>query len=263
MNKNILVTTAFFLTACATGGVNVADPNFTKDFSAGNVRLTCTLACAGTAGANRSKLTQLYTQGNWSDLAREVARVGYENEREYFYLGIAAQQLGYKSAAKTYYNLALTTQYKCKIQGCDGFVFPRDIQTQLSALEPQSKYPKNNPQQAKNKNAVLPVTSQKPIVGTYILKKSDAAFAGSCFKILGTSRAYSNDPNYNYAAGIAMKQYNDLIQTRYLPIRSGTPERIQSNADAREGIHREIRVFNDEDVSVLMNDARICMAAIK
>lgn len=159
----MILAIAVLLTACATGGVNVADPNFTKDFSAGNLRLTCTLACAGTAGANRSKLTQFYTQGNWLDLAREVAKVGYENEREYFYLGVAAQQLGYKNAARIYYNLALDTKYKCgSVQGCDGFTFPRDIQTQLSSLDLSVSTSRKNNKKASTIYApvVQPVVAQ-------------------------------------------------------------------------------------------------------
>ncbi|MBB3009991.1 hypothetical protein [Cupriavidus alkaliphilus] len=50
----------------------------------------------------------------------------------YFYLGRAAEGLGYEAAAETYYLLAANT-HQC-VKYCDGFVFPRDINLRFAAM---------------------------------------------------------------------------------------------------------------------------------
>lgn len=282
MRVNILLAIAVFITGCATGGANVADPNFMKDFGAGNVRLTCTLACAGSAGANRSKLTQLYTQGKWPDLAREVARIGYENEREYFYLGVAAQQLGYKNAARTYYNLALTTQYKCSIQGCDGFVFPRDIQSQLSLLDAPVTNAKKNSNKGSGSgvqpnSSVAPkvvnqqqssqnfaVTQTKPLaVSSYIDNSSQGAFIGSCTAILNqaiSSRDALSNQETRQMFVYYFGKYGDMLKA----YSSGNPQLVIDSARARDRTIQAIfQINNDADYKTSMRDAATCIKAVR
>lgn len=130
---------AIVLTACATGGINTTSPRFWVDFSQGNIRLTCGLACAGTSGANLRKETGLYQARMWKELAREVSSVGFEGDREYFFLGAAAESLGYREAAKIYYQLSLATTFKCKGNMCSGLVLPRDAIQRLNYITAQEE----------------------------------------------------------------------------------------------------------------------------
>jgi len=105
-------------------------------FSRGEVRLTCGVSCAGAWGAAIHHAKSLNDNQVWVDLATEVMRIGFGNDLSYYFLGRAAEGMGYVEAAKTYFRLALAHEYKCAgaFNVCDGFVFPRDIQTSLSQL---------------------------------------------------------------------------------------------------------------------------------
>jgi hypothetical protein len=134
------VSAVIILGACATGGIAVNAPDFQNKFASGNIRLTCKLECAGTVGAARQKMKGLYNNRLWQDLAKEVARVGFDSDQQYFYLGASAAGLGYRNAARTYFALANASPQKCggSTNVCDGFSFPADInswQAQLNSLD--------------------------------------------------------------------------------------------------------------------------------
>ncbi len=130
------------LYGCSTpGGIQLATGEPVSDvmaaFEGGDARLTCGMSCAGVYGAARRRLKALYENELWKDLALEVARIGHRDDQAYFYLGRAAEGLGYMNAARTYYNrLALANDFKCGgfINVCDGLVFPRDIWWRQSAI---------------------------------------------------------------------------------------------------------------------------------
>ena len=69
-----------------------------------------------------------------------VMQIGYVNDLTYYYLGRAAEGLGYRDAAKTYYQISerLTVSGKaCNGEGatsCNGEVFPAGAQAQLVEL---------------------------------------------------------------------------------------------------------------------------------
>ena len=136
----LFISIAFFaclgLNGCATGGISTSTPDFQSKFARGEIRLTCTLACAGSVGAARRKMRGFYDNKLWMDLAKEVSAIGFDNDQQYFYLGTAAAGLGYRNAARTYFNLARASAYKCggSTNVCDGFNFPADINAWLAAL---------------------------------------------------------------------------------------------------------------------------------
>ena len=133
---SIALISSLGLASCATGGISTSAPDFQSKFARGDIRLTCTLACAGSVGAARRKMRGFYDNKLWMDLAKEVSSIGFDNDQQYFYLGTAAAGLGYRNAAKTYFNLARASAYKCggSINVCDGFNFPADINAWVTAL---------------------------------------------------------------------------------------------------------------------------------
>lgn len=115
-----------FVGGCASGGLGVPETalrrNVMDTMQSGEARLACGLSCSGTWGAARAKAKFLYENNLWEDLALQVASVGFEIDQTYFYLGRAAEELNYISAAQTYYKLALANKNKCAgiINNCDG-----------------------------------------------------------------------------------------------------------------------------------------------
>lgn len=103
-------------------------------------RLTCDgLLCAGTWGANRTKLKQLYASGDWIALAAHVIKLGNKEDLAYFYLGRSAEGIGDFESAAIYYRLAIDAKERgmpCAgiVNNCDGFVFPRDVNARTAAI---------------------------------------------------------------------------------------------------------------------------------
>lgn len=124
------------MAGCATDGISTNTSDFQGKLASGNIRLTCGLSCAGTVGATRAKMKGQYTNRLWMDLAKEVAGIGYDNDLQYYYLAISAANLGYRNAARTYISLANATAIKCggSVNVCDGFVFPRETNALLTAI---------------------------------------------------------------------------------------------------------------------------------
>jgi hypothetical protein len=76
----------------------------------------------------------------WRDLAVLVMQIGYTNDLTYYYLGRAAEGLGFRDAAKTYYQISgrLTSAgITCTADGaeyCNGQVFPAAAAVELAQL---------------------------------------------------------------------------------------------------------------------------------
>ncbi|MNF44651.1 hypothetical protein D3C85_969990 [compost metagenome] len=111
------LTAAGLLSGCSRGGVQDAAgqpvPDVYKAFSTGEVRLRCNISCSGRWGMERQKWTALYQNQLWQDLALSVADVNFQGDVQYFYLGRAAEGLGFYQAADTYYRLSRTVTFRC------------------------------------------------------------------------------------------------------------------------------------------------------
>jgi outer membrane protein OmpA-like peptidoglycan-associated protein len=110
----------------------------------GDLRLPCDIACSGAWGWNRNESKVLHDNGLWNELAIVVAKVGFKTDLAYYYLGRAAEGLGYADAAQTYYRLS-SSVHKCNgsINNCDGFVFPDIIDEAFKRLEKTTSLTKN------------------------------------------------------------------------------------------------------------------------
>ncbi|NOS98753.1 MAG: hypothetical protein HOP25_09830 [Methylotenera sp.] len=140
-NFFIATTLASSLFGCASTGIQSKSGEQVNDtftvLSSGDARLTCGVSCSGAWGSSRRKQKGFYENELWNDLALEVAKVGFASDQSYFYLGRAAEGLGYRDAARTYYKLALSGVHKCAgwpFNNCDGLNFPEDINSRLIPL---------------------------------------------------------------------------------------------------------------------------------
>src|SRR5215467_7811602 len=122
------------LSACinvSSTGITAADSGrgeLTDDFRNGEAKLDCRMRCAFAWGLERQRSKGLYDTRAWSELAVDVLKIGYGDDLSYYYLGKAAEGLGYDRAAEIYFRFSRDAALKCSdIYGdCYGFVFPRD-----------------------------------------------------------------------------------------------------------------------------------------
>jgi uncharacterized membrane protein YgcG len=77
------------------------------DLQAGNLTLDCGPKCGFTWLAQKPQIHQLDLAEKWQDLAIKVQQIGYGSDLAYYYMGQAAQGLGYHQAAITYYTTSL------------------------------------------------------------------------------------------------------------------------------------------------------------
>jgi hypothetical protein len=139
------------VTGCTLKNVNVPPDQLMREFQAGQPMLDCRLDCSGAWGANREKVRTLDATGRWQDLALLVMQVGYMDDLSYYYLGHAAENLGYWPAAQRYYRIAerLSVTPNSCAQGeaniattlgipanlCDGYSFPDALYPHLEVVE--------------------------------------------------------------------------------------------------------------------------------
>jgi hypothetical protein len=102
--------------------------------------LECGAPCHDAWRTNRSTALVMNEARQWRDLAILVMQIGYINDLTYYYLGRAAEGLGFGDAAKTYYQTSLrltSAGITCMADGaeyCNGQVFPAAAQTELAEL---------------------------------------------------------------------------------------------------------------------------------
>jgi predicted Zn-dependent protease len=91
-------------------------------FKSGQAVFDCRLPCALRYNSRKEDWKKLHAQKQWRDLAVSVMQVGYLSDLSYFMLGEAAEGLGLKQAAATYYRRAVEAgrAYGCG-DDCAGF----------------------------------------------------------------------------------------------------------------------------------------------
>lgn len=193
----LLLATA--LTGCSHGGVQDETGHPVQDvyaaFTKGEVRLRCNTSCSGAWGAESRNWSALYKNALWRDLALRVSEVNFQGDLHYYYLGRAAESLGYPQAASTYYRLSRATQYKCSGNLCDGINVPEEVAQGLVRVTPLVA----SPTQATDKvppvaeSASAPTTAvpeTKPAAAT---SKNGTGTVTATFDEFTKSTSYSSD----------------------------------------------------------------------
>lgn len=107
-------------------------------FLRGDAELACSgnWANAVASGKAVDRQHEFFASGQWSKLAVDVMSIGMGGNKNWFYLGRAAEGLGYPDAAETYYEKSLSGQSNCRCLGgvCAGLKFPKDTQARLAAI---------------------------------------------------------------------------------------------------------------------------------
>lgn len=112
-------------------------------FTIGDAELACSLSdgfavALGWRANAVDRQAEFHESGQWSKLAVDVMSVGFGGDKEWFFLGRAAEGLGHLSAAKKYYEASLSKGFLCKCLGsqmCTGLNFPEIVTQRLHAVE--------------------------------------------------------------------------------------------------------------------------------
>ena len=126
----------------APGGLKplaLVSPAF-EDFRRGQARLPCG-DCAIKFQAGKEDLKRLHARRDWEGLARAVLDIGYRQDISWFYLGTAAEGLGYAAVARQYYSqareLAQRRETHCEgalLDLCNGIRLPVEAEVALNRL---------------------------------------------------------------------------------------------------------------------------------
>jgi hypothetical protein len=100
----------------------------------------CRAQCVAEWRRRQPMAAQFEAGGGWSDLAALVINAGFEDDLSLYYLGRAAEGLGYPAAADKYYrhSVALSgSAASCRhLSGvCGGVALPRAASSRLAAIE--------------------------------------------------------------------------------------------------------------------------------
>jgi len=79
------------------------ETNLMTQFRNGDAYLDCGFSCQWVYVDNERELARKYAAGDWKGLALQTMELGPRMDIAYFYLGRAAQELGYYQAAERYY----------------------------------------------------------------------------------------------------------------------------------------------------------------
>ncbi len=141
------------LSGCASQGTNLTYDSISREFREGSTVLRCDLVCQLVAISEGENLRDLYLNESWEELAKEVIRIGFNEDLHYLYLAKAAERLGFYSASEEYYRLGLSTRFKCGpiVDRCYGTDAQGGLKEGLSRV-------KEIQRQLANANRVVPNT---------------------------------------------------------------------------------------------------------
>jgi hypothetical protein len=144
-----------FLAACAEQHDSMSPDRGLVLMQTGAPILSCRDACLADWRREQPQAQQLAAAGQWRDLANLLIRVGYQDDLSLFYLGRAAEGLGFTAGAAAYYRQSTQlsgTAIACTAMSrqCGGLVFPQASSLRLSAvtlqLERSRRAPTASPQ---------------------------------------------------------------------------------------------------------------------
>lgn len=114
------------------------DPERLRLLERAAVTLDCrTPECAYAFNKRRAQLLSLHDKGFHAALAEQVMTLGHDHDLAYYYLGHAAEGLGYRQAALTYFRRAQAAESKCAAEAhtCNGLRLETLLPQRIRALE--------------------------------------------------------------------------------------------------------------------------------
>ena len=136
------------LAGCATQPAAVNPAQAVALLQSGQPLLHCREACVASWQRAAPQAAQLDTAARWADLAALVESSDYQDDLSLYYLGRAAEGLGYRGAAASYYRQSTYlsgTAISCRwlSRSCGGVELPRAALLRLTAIEHTLNPPRN------------------------------------------------------------------------------------------------------------------------
>ena len=130
------------LAGCAERNAAVSPAQAVSMLQTGRPLLSCREACRAEWQSQQPQAAQLAAAARWQELAVLVLRVGYQDDLSLYYLGRAAEGLGYVGAAASYYRQSMQlsgTSISCLYLThlCGGEVLPQAAALRLAAIDRQ------------------------------------------------------------------------------------------------------------------------------
>jgi len=161
------------LCGCADSGsdnryANMARPELLAQLQLGRPVLRCREACLPTWREAQPYAARLDASGQWGDLAATVMRTEYQDDLSLYYLGRAAEGLGFYPAAVSYYRQSMElsgTSISCANLSrlCGGVTLPGEAARLLSIAQQQLTKPKPSRRPAAIRAPTVPgITDQAP-----------------------------------------------------------------------------------------------------
>jgi hypothetical protein len=138
-HRGLAVASLLALVGCAEQKtVNPAET--LAPLRAGRPLLTCHEPCLAAWRSAQPQAAQLDASARWQDLAMLLRRIGYQDDLSLYYLGRAAEGLGAREAAVTYYRQSTYlsgTANACQSQSrqCGGVTLPRAASLRVAAIQ--------------------------------------------------------------------------------------------------------------------------------
>src|SRR5712692_1424246 len=137
---NLMALGCVVLAGCGAPSGPVTPAEAVAQLRTGRPLLNCREACLAEWQRAEPQAAQLAAGRGWADLAALTVRIGYQDDLSLYYLGQAAEGLGYPAAAASYYRqstylsgTAISCQNLSRI--CGGMVLPRATLLRLAAIE--------------------------------------------------------------------------------------------------------------------------------
>ena len=136
----LMASGCLLLAGCAAPPAAVSPADTVAQLRTGLPLLTCRDSCVGEWQRAQPQAAQLAAADRWADLAALTVRVGYQDDLSLYYLGQAAEHLGYPGAAASYYRQSTYvsgTTIACQNLSriCGGMAFPRAALRRLAAID--------------------------------------------------------------------------------------------------------------------------------
>ncbi len=144
MNKRycgiLMALGCLVLAGCAAPPAAIDAAGAVARLRTGEPLLSCREACVAAWRTAQPQAAQLVAARRWADLALLLQRIAYQDDLSLYYLGQAAEGLGYPGAAASYYRQStyLTgTTIACRnLSGtCGGHVFPQAAVARLAMIQ--------------------------------------------------------------------------------------------------------------------------------
>jgi hypothetical protein len=128
------------LAACAEQAASVTPAETLALLRTGQPLLSCREPCLAEWQSAQPQAAQLVKSARWQDLAMLLLRIRYEDDLSLYYLGRAADGIGYRRAAVRYYRQSIElsrTPASCRhlSRVCGGVALPRAASLRVVSIE--------------------------------------------------------------------------------------------------------------------------------